>query len=146
MSCSTKSNLDDSSEKQNIKEFDVDDPRVSRAKKVAQDSMSYYIDYFRRFYGQENYKFFLKSAISDSNDIEHMWLKPFSLDDNGFNCILDNEPMTITNHKLGDTIQIRLSDIEDVIIVTADTTIIGHYFEKELKKYQRSETGPGREQ
>ena len=132
--CSTKSNNQDNWDKENLRDLEANDPRVLRAMKATQDSMSYYIDYFKRFYGQLNYKFFLKSSIRDIEEIEHMWLRPFSLDNNGFNCILDNEPSTLTNYQLGDTIQIRLVDIEDCIIITADTTIIGNYLEKELRK------------
>jgi uncharacterized protein YegJ (DUF2314 family) len=74
----------------------------------------------------------LKKVFTDKDEFEHMWSTPFSLYENGFNCILDNEPNTIKNYRLGDTVKIRFVDIEDFIIVTADSTIIGHYLQKEL--------------
>ncbi|WP_276371946.1 DUF2314 domain-containing protein [Chryseolinea sp. H1M3-3] len=130
-SCSTKNNQDQW-DKENIRPLEVDDPRVERARKAAQDSLKYFVDYFGRYHGQENYSFHLKKVFTDKDDYEHMWSTPFSLYDNGFNCVLDNVPNTIKNYKLGDTVKVRFADIEDFIIVISDSTIIGHYLQKEL--------------
>jgi uncharacterized protein YegJ (DUF2314 family) len=131
-SCSTKNNQDQW-DTENIKDFEVGDPRVARARRAAQDSLKYFVDYFERYYGQTNYSFSLKTVFSEKDYFEHMWSTPFSLYDSGFNCILDNEPNTIRSYKLGDTIKVRFRDIEDFIIVTADTTIIGNYLQVQLE-------------
>jgi uncharacterized protein YegJ (DUF2314 family) len=132
LSCSTKNNQDQW-DKENIRPFDTDDPRVQRARKAAQDSLPYFIDYFKRYNGQENYYFSLKKVFIDKDEFEHMWSTPFSMYDSGFNCTLDNEPNTVTNYRLGDTVKIRFVDIEDCIIVTADSIIIGNYLQRELE-------------
>lgn len=132
VSCSTKNNNQDQWDKENIRPLEVDDPRVERARKAAQDSLKYFVDYFERYHRQENYSFHLKKVFNDKDEFEHMWSTPYSLSDNGFNCVLDNVPNTIKNYKLGDTVQVRFADIEDFIIVTADTTIIGNYLQREL--------------
>lgn len=131
-SCSTKNNQDQW-DKESIKDFEVDDPRVAKARKAAQDSLKSFVDYFDRFYGQANYFFSLKTIFIDKDEFEHMWSTPFSRYDGGFNCILDNEPNTLPNYKLGDTVKIRFVDIEDFIIVRADTTIIGNYLQAEVE-------------
>ncbi len=112
--------------------MEVDDPRVERARQAAQDSLTYFVDYFERYNEQKNYSFSLKAVFSDKDDFEHMWSPPFSLYDNGFNCVLDNVPNTLKNYKLGDTVKIRFGDIEDFIIVKADSTVIGHYLQTEI--------------
>ena len=92
-------------------------------------SLKYFVDYFDHYYGQENYSFSLKKVFNDKDEFEHMWSTPFSHDHAEFRCVLDNEPNTLTNYKLGDTVTVRFIDIEDFIIVTADTTIIGNYLQ-----------------
>ncbi|HRG07599.1 MAG TPA: DUF2314 domain-containing protein [Cyclobacteriaceae bacterium] len=132
-SCGTKNKQDDW-DKKNIRSLEIDDPRVERAMKAAQDSLEYYVDYFKKYYGQENYSFYLKKSFHDNEDTEHMWTAPFLLTDNGFRCTLDNVPNTLTNLNLGDTVDVRFADIEDFVIVTADTVIIGDYLQKEIKR------------
>jgi uncharacterized protein YegJ (DUF2314 family) len=102
--------------------------------KTTQDSLEFYIDYFKRFYGKKNYHFFLKTSFEDRGEFEHMWSRPFEINETGFKCILDNEPSGLTKYKLGDTIQLEFREIEDCIIVTADKTVIGNYLQKELAK------------
>ena len=131
-SCSTRTNNQDDWGKNNIRSFEVDDPNVARAMKAAQDSLGFYIDYYNRFHGERNYRFFLKKNFEDDGEFEHMWSKPIELNERGFTCILDNEPNGLRNYKLGDTLQIDFEDIEDFIIVTADTIEIGNYLQKEL--------------
>ena len=131
-SCSTKTNNQDDWDKNNLRDIEVDDPKVARAFKAAQDSLTFYIDYFKEFYGQDNYSFFLKKKFEDNGEFEHMWSKPIEINEKGFKCILDNEPSGLENYKLGDTLQIDFGDIEDFIIVTADTIEIGNYLQKEL--------------
>ncbi len=131
-SCLTRTNNQDDWDKNNLRDLEVDDPRVQWAYKATQDSLIFYIDYFKRFYGQENYSFFLKKNFEDGGEFEHMWSRPFEINEIGFKCILDNKPSGLKNYSLGDTVQIDFKDIEDCIIVTADTTIIGNYLQKEL--------------
>lgn len=131
-SCSSKNN-EEQKDKGNIQPFEADDPRVENAMKAAQDSLKYFVDYFDRYHGQENYAFSLKSVFADKGESEHMWSIPFSHNETEFRCVLDNEPNAITNYKSGDTITIRFVDVEDFIIVTADTTIIGNYLQTELE-------------
>lgn len=132
-SCSTRTNNQDDWDKNNIRDLEADDPAVKRAMKAAQDSLTFYIDYFRRFYGEKNYYFYLKKSFEDNGEFEHMWSKPIEINEEGFKCILDNEPNGLQNYRLGDTLQINFGDIEDFIIVTADTIEIGNYLQKELK-------------
>lgn len=131
-SCSTKKNNQDDWDKENIRSLDIDDPKVKRAMKAAQDSLGFYADYFKKYNGQKDYRFYLKRTFKDQEEIEHMWSRPISLTDNGFESIIDNQPSTLTNYKLGDTVLIRFADIEDFIIVTADSAVIGHYLQKEF--------------
>lgn len=131
-SCSTKTNNPDDWNKNNLRDLEVSDPKVKRAYKAAQDSLAFYIDYFKNYYRKENYSFYLKKSFEDEGEFEHMWSRPFEINEFGFKCILDNEPIGLKNYNRRDTVQIDFKDIEDFIIVTADSTIIGHYFQKQF--------------
>lgn len=132
-SCSTTS-PDTDDEDENMIKIAEDDPRLLRAIKATQDSLPYYIDYFQRFHENDNFHFFVKGPIYDDTNEEHMWLSPIRLEAESFLCVLDNDPNVITNHRYGDTISIQWKDIEDCMIVTPDTTVIGNYLQKELRK------------
>ncbi len=66
-----------------------------------------------------------------------MWSTPLKVNDSSFLCVLDNVPDELTNYSLGDTIEIEFVNIEDFIIVTADTLIFGNYLQYELELAQK---------
>ncbi|HMV09529.1 MAG TPA: DUF2314 domain-containing protein [Cyclobacteriaceae bacterium] len=132
ISCSTRSKQDDW-DKENLRALEIDDERVARAMKAAQDSLQYYIEYFNKYYGKENYSFYLKKSYTDNDVTEHMWAIPFRLSEDGFACVLDNVPNDMTNYELGDTVKVRFDEVEDFFIVTEDSVVIGNYLQKEIE-------------
>ena len=45
----------------NLKSFEVDDPKAQTALKAEQDNLSFYIGYFKEYSGEGNFEFFLKT-------------------------------------------------------------------------------------
>jgi uncharacterized protein YegJ (DUF2314 family) len=132
ISCSTKNKQDDWDRK-NLRDLEIADERVARAKKAAQDSLQFYVQYFNKYYGQENYGFYLKKSYTDNEVTEHMWAIPFRLTDKSFDCVIDNVPSNMTNYNLGDTVRVTFDEIEDFTILAPDSTVIGNYLQAEIE-------------
>lgn len=116
-------------EDDNIRHFEAFDPRVKAAEDSAQANLDLYIDYYKRYSSDTLYAFFIKTSFTEADQVEHMWSIPFSLYDEGFSCILSNDPYVVQNYQAGDTVHIAFKDVEDFIIESYDSGTIGNYLQ-----------------
>lgn len=116
-------------EDDNIRHFEAFDPRVKAAEDSAQANLDMYIDYYKRYSNDTLYAFFIKTSFTEADEVEHMWSIPFTLYDEGFSCILSNDPYVVQSYQAGDTVHIDFEDIEDFIIERYDSGTIGNYLQ-----------------
>lgn len=122
------------SEANNIRSLEEFDPNVKAAYAIAQDSLFMFIGYYKNFYEDPTYAFYVKTSFTENDETEHMWSLPFDISDTGFTCILNNDPIHVKNIQAGDTVVILFDKVEDFIVTKSDSIIAGHYLQKELEK------------
>lgn len=67
------------------------------------------------FVGKYVKKAFIAGNPADGTPrIEHMWVKITSYDENGLVGKLDNDPVLLTELRSGDSVKVKMEEIEDV--------------------------------
>lgn len=74
----------------------------------------------------------LKVKFQNETDVEHIWLTDVEFKDGQYSGILDNEPEYITDHKIGDTINVDSKNISDWMYIE-NGKLFGGYTIKVLR-------------
>lgn len=113
-------------DKENILNIDVSGKSYIEAIRVAQDNIDFFIKVFQAE-DTSDFKFFIKARFEEDEYIEHLWLKPISINDNKIDAKVDNEPVNLTTIKYEDIIVVNTDDVEDWIIKTDKGEILGNF-------------------
>ncbi|GAB2842458.1 DUF2314 domain-containing protein [Ferruginibacter profundus] len=113
-------------DKENILNIDVSGKSYLEAIRVAQDNIDFFIKVFQAE-DTSDFKFFIKARFEEDEYIEHLWLKPISINDNKIAAKVDNEPFNLTTIKYEDIIVVNTNDVEDWIIKTDKGEILGNF-------------------
>lgn len=101
------------------------DPEMDKAIQTARDSVDTFIAALKApAAGQGN--FTVKKPFKDGEQIEHIWLSNASFDGTQFSGRVDNEPVTVTNVKLGQTATAARDEISDWFYIE-NGKLIGGY-------------------
>lgn len=111
------------------------DRELENAKNQALSRLDYFINSFKKKNNDSTYIFSIKIDFVENDQHEHMWITIDRIENNKFFGVLDNDPETIKNYKLGDRITVKKEQIEDWAIMT-NNEMEGGYSVKVLQKRQ----------
>ncbi len=111
------------------------DRELEDAKNQALSRLDYFINSFKKKNNDSTYIFSIKIDFIENDQHEHMWITIDRIENNKFFGVLDNDPETIKNYKLGDRITVKKEQIEDWAIMT-NNEMEGGYSVKVLQKRQ----------
>jgi uncharacterized protein YegJ (DUF2314 family) len=80
----------------------------------------------------------VKARFGTGDEVEHMWIDSLSLHGNYFTGRLANEPVSLGNLKIGDSVQVAVDEISDWMLLE-DGVLIGGFTILELRR-RMSET------
>lgn len=97
-----------------------DDPDLLAGKAEARERLPEFIDAFRRKDGEH---FSIKAPVSAGGRTEHIWITVDRVDDEEVGGVLGNEPVNLGGMKLGDRVEVPISDVEDWVVVRGGSPI-----------------------
>jgi len=110
------------------------DPTFLRLMDTAQKYLPDFIASFQKHKGDTNYYYTIKSDYEENETHEHMWSSPVSITGNTIKCVFIDSAYELHNIKTGDTITMKLTDVEDWTIYDySNRTKMGYFSEKYLK-------------
>ena len=109
-----------------------DEQRMNAAMDKARLTLQYFTRSLLNPAPEQQY-FSLKAKIEDGSKVEHIWLTDVSVDDSGnFFGKIGNEPLNLTNVKLGQKVGIPSANVSDWMIVE-NGKLIGGYTIRALR-------------
>lgn len=100
---------------------DANDKELEQAKIEALTKIDFFIESFNKHSNDTVYMFSLKKDFVENGEHEHMWVIVKKIENNKFVGILDNEPQTIRDYRLGDKVTMNKEEIEDWVIYNSTT-------------------------
>jgi uncharacterized protein YegJ (DUF2314 family) len=94
--------------------IDEKDPDLLAGKAEARRRLPEFIDAFRRKDGEH---FSIKAPLTAGGRTEHLWIKVEELEGERVGGTLGNEPVSLGGLKLGDRVDVELSEVEDWVVV-----------------------------
>lgn len=102
-----------------------DDPRMNAAMEKARSTVNTFIAALRsRKAGRS--AFSVKTAFSDGDNVEHMWLTQVNYDGKSFHGTVNNEPQKVNNVRMGQRASVERSRISDWMFVE-NRRLVGGY-------------------
>ena len=106
-------------------EISEDDPEIVYARQNARSTVGQFI------YALQNPRagqtlFAVKAKFVDGPDVEYMWLTDLRYDNGQFTGVINNQPVVISNVRMGQTHSVSAYEIDDWMILDNDQ-IVGGY-------------------
>ena len=101
------------------------DPEMDRAIQSAHDSVDTFILALRNR-APTQVGFSVKKPFKDGTQVEHIWLSDASFDGTVFRGRVDNEPVDVTNVKLGDKATVSKGEVSDWFYIDGGKLVGGY--------------------
>lgn len=120
------------SKKSNVRQIDKNDPRVAAAKAEAQRRWPEFEAAFKARDPKRAYAVKSPFPTKDGSS-EHMWVQVRSIDGEKITGELDNDPVDDVGLKAGDSVTLKLADVEDWIVAEGAILAGGFSIPEEMK-------------
>ena len=97
-----------------VLQIDDADPELVAGKAEARRRLPEFVDAFRRKDGEH---FSIKAPVTAGGRTEHIWIEVDGVTDDRVEGRLGNEPVNLGGMKIGDRVDVALSDVEDWVVV-----------------------------
>jgi uncharacterized protein YegJ (DUF2314 family) len=94
--------------------LDDQDPKLLAAKEEARRRFPEFLDAFKRKDGE---MFSVKAPVTAGGRTEHIWIDVDHVDDDRIGGKLGNEPVDLGPMKIGDRVDVAISEIEDWVVI-----------------------------
>jgi len=94
--------------------LDDHDPKLAAATEEARRRLPEFLDAFTRKDGE---RFSVKAPVTAGGRTEHIWIDVDDVDDDRIGGRLGNEPVDLGGMKIGDRVDVAISEIEDWVVV-----------------------------
>jgi uncharacterized protein YegJ (DUF2314 family) len=108
-----------------------DDPQMKKAIEKARATVADFIKALQEPKAAQS-GFAIKKAFNDGKHTEHMWLSPVTYDGKKLKGTVNNEPVNLTNVKLGAKIAVDPAEISDWMYID-DGKLVGGYTIRRLR-------------
>lgn len=116
-----------------------DDLEMNAAIQRAQETLPLFIEaYQTSSYADDHFTIKVKFPYGTGDAAEHMWITDLTVTEKGFTGILGNEPEYIHDLQMGDTVDVKLENVTDWMILR-DGQMLGG-FSVHLLRSRMSET------
>lgn len=88
-----------------------DDPRMKAAVAEARRRFPEFVTAFKQ--RRSGWEFYVKAPFTDDTSTEFMWAEVTRIENDIIHGTLSNEPVSVKNLRLGDPVQVKLSDLND---------------------------------
>jgi uncharacterized protein YegJ (DUF2314 family) len=110
---------------------EANDPELAKATQEALSHLDKFVSSFQKNANGTKYAYFLKTDFVDNGSHEHMWISITKIENGRYYGVLDNDPVTVTNVKAGDAVNITKDQIEDWLIMNNKSgEMQGNYSQK----------------
>lgn len=92
----------------------ADDPRLAEA---AEQARRRWPEFQQAFFGRQGAHFAVKTAFTDGDNVEHMWISVETVEGAAVRGRLGNAPTMVTNVREGDVVIVNREQIEDWLFV-----------------------------
>jgi uncharacterized protein YegJ (DUF2314 family) len=103
----------------------ADDPQMNAAIRDARRTVAKFIAALKSPKSSQA-GFSVKMRIDDGDAVEHFWLSQVSFEGTVFRGVIDNDPDTVTNVRLGDPERVKPSEISDWMYVDHGVLVGGY--------------------
>lgn len=97
-----------------VLQLDDRDPELLAGKAEARRRLPEFLDAFRRKDGE---MFSVKAPVTAGGRTEHLWIEVDQVDDERIGGKLGNEPVDLGGMKIGDRVDVAISEVEDWVVV-----------------------------
>jgi uncharacterized protein YegJ (DUF2314 family) len=118
----------------NFVRVEREDPRMTAAVEEARRRWPEFVAAFGK--RRPDQTFAVKIAFREGEIVEFMWVKVAAIEGEQIRGILDNEPVDVKSVRHGDSVQVKLADLNDWIYVQ-DGTMIGGFTVKVLQQLEK---------
>jgi uncharacterized protein YegJ (DUF2314 family) len=92
--------------------FDEDDAMMNKAIDTARERLPVFLNALEEGAGE----FFIKAPVADGDTVEHIWLVDIRVSGSDFVGMIDNDPVDVTNVKLGESYRLAQTEISDWMV------------------------------
>jgi uncharacterized protein YegJ (DUF2314 family) len=101
-----------------------DDPDLQKAEAEARKRWPEFAKAYQAKTGKD---FVVKGRISEGENVEYMWVNVTSIEGDTVKGTLDNEPVGLKGMKVGQAVEVKVTDVDDWLYIGADNKPVGGY-------------------